>query len=104
MIRPKAHSFEDGEEIQVNIIDENSSTLLTFITEEDYQNFCREIANLQRMGGENLVARIKIYCHTCEGKGTITEEKYPSKEEIEVPCPECNGEKWVWTTPIQEEG
>ena len=42
------------------------------------------------------MARIKIYCHCCEGKGTIEEMKYPSKEPIDVACPECKGRKWVW--------
>jgi len=39
---------------------------------------------------------VKIYCHTCKGKGTVTETLYPSGEEVEVICPECNGQKWVW--------
>jgi len=47
--RVKAHSYEDGEEIRVNIVDENSSILLTFQCEEDYREFCREVAKLQRI-------------------------------------------------------
>jgi len=37
----------------------------------------------------------KVYCHTCNGKGMVKESEYPSKAEIEVPCPECNGDGWV---------
>ena len=46
--RVKAHSYEDGEEIQVNITDWDSSNLLTFGSEEDYRRFCKEVAKLQR--------------------------------------------------------
>ena len=42
-----------------------------------------------------MSSRIKIYCHSCEGKGTLTEKEYPSGRDIEVQCPECNGKKWV---------
>ena len=41
--------------------------------------------------------RDAIFCHCCEGKGTITERKYKSGEEIACVCPECNGNKWVWS-------
>jgi DnaJ-class molecular chaperone len=41
--------------------------------------------------------RVKIFCHSCGGKGTVKEKKYPDGEEIDVVCPECNGDKWVWS-------
>ena len=46
--RIEAFSYEDGEEIQVNITDSDSSVLLTFGSEEDYRKFCEEVAKLQR--------------------------------------------------------
>lgn len=39
---------------------------------------------------------LKIYCRTCDGKKTVEEKAYPTGEIIEVPCPECNGEGWVY--------
>lgn len=47
--RPQAHSFEDGEEIQVNITDENSSISLIFGSEASYREFCGEVAKLQKI-------------------------------------------------------
>ena len=40
--------------------------------------------------------KIKIVCHSCYGTGTVLELAYPSRKSISVPCPECNGEKWVY--------
>jgi DnaJ-class molecular chaperone len=38
---------------------------------------------------------IKIFCHSCEGKGYVTEKAYPSGKTVQVVCPECNGEGYV---------
>ena len=46
--RVEAHSYEDGDEIRVNIMDSDSSVLLTFGSEEEYREFCKEVTNLQR--------------------------------------------------------
>jgi DnaJ-class molecular chaperone len=40
--------------------------------------------------------RIKVFCHTCEGKKNLEDKRYPDGKIIMVPCPECNGEGWVW--------
>lgn len=45
--RPKAHSYEDGWKIKVNIINGNTSILLTFASRKDYRNFCEEVADLK---------------------------------------------------------
>ena len=50
--RPEAFSYEDGDEIQVNITDYDSSVLLTFGTEEEYRKFCGEVAKLKRHENE----------------------------------------------------
>jgi DnaJ-class molecular chaperone len=42
------------------------------------------------------IGRVKIYCHSCEGTGKVTEKAYPSRDEIMVLCPECGGDKWVY--------
>jgi len=47
--------------------------------------------------------KIKVYCHTCHGTGTVTEQQYPSQKQVEVYCPECNGDKWVWVEATQNE-
>ena len=49
MSRIEAYAYEDGNEIRVNITDENSSILLSFCSEEAYQAFCKEVCNLERM-------------------------------------------------------
>lgn len=42
------------------------------------------------------MTRVKICCHSCKGTGRVTEKSYPSGDRIEVLCPECDGEKWVY--------
>ena len=49
MGRPEASSYEDGDEIRVNITDTNSSILLSFQSEEGYRAFCEEVAKLDRI-------------------------------------------------------
>ena len=39
---------------------------------------------------------VKILCHTCEGAKTITETIYETRVEIKLPCPECNGNGYIW--------
>jgi len=46
--------------------------------------------------GDCVTKKVKICCHSCGGKGKVVEKEYPSRKEIMVLCPECNGEKWVW--------
>lgn len=41
------------------------------------------------------MTRIKIFCHSCEGKGYVEEHLYPSGAVVKTVCPECNGEKFV---------
>jgi hypothetical protein len=53
-----------------------------------------ECSRETRERGERM-KRVKIFCHLCEGKGTIPEKAYPNGKEIQCICPECNGEKWV---------
>ena len=53
-----------------------------------------ECSRETRERGERM-KRVKIFCHLCEGKGTIPEKAYPNGKEIQCVCPECNGEKWV---------
>jgi DnaJ-class molecular chaperone len=38
---------------------------------------------------------VKIVCHTCDGKGVITEREYPTFKHVEVVCPECDGKGWI---------
>jgi DnaJ-class molecular chaperone len=40
--------------------------------------------------------KVQVFCHTCEGKGSLEDKAYPNGEEIRTICPECNGRKWVW--------
>jgi DnaJ-class molecular chaperone len=42
---------------------------------------------------------IKIFCHTCDGLGWITEKSYPSGKAVDVVCPECFGKKYVRAEP-----
>jgi len=37
------HVFRDGDEIRVNIVDENSSVLVTFQSDEEFEKFKEEI-------------------------------------------------------------
>lgn len=41
------HVFRDGEEIQLNIVDENSSTILVFSTDAEFEKFRKEIVNFK---------------------------------------------------------
>ena len=43
-----------------------------------------------------MTDKVKIFCHSCEGAKTVKEKAYPSGETIDVPCPECNGDGWVY--------
>jgi len=63
----------------------------------DNAECAKETIKRWKKGGGFMVKKVKIFCHCCDGKGTITEKEYPSGKEIEVLCPECNGEKWVWS-------
>jgi DnaJ-class molecular chaperone len=42
------------------------------------------------------VGRVKVVCHTCNGKGVVDETAYPSTKPIKTLCPECNGDKYVY--------
>lgn len=44
--RPKAQSYVDGDEIRVNITDCNCSILLSFMSVNDFEDFCAEVKNL----------------------------------------------------------
>jgi len=39
--------------------------------------------------------KIKIYCHSCDGKGFVEEKEYPNAKIVKVVCPECNGQKFI---------
>lgn len=39
----KVYVDRDGDEIQLNIVDENSSILVSFETDEEFDNFKKEI-------------------------------------------------------------
>jgi DnaJ-class molecular chaperone len=45
---------------------------------------------------EKAKKKVKIVCHTCDGKGVITEREYPTFKHVMVVCPECNGEGWIY--------
>lgn len=38
---------------------------------------------------------VKIFCHCCDGEGTVEEKSYPERKTIVVLCPECDGKKYV---------
>jgi DnaJ-class molecular chaperone len=38
---------------------------------------------------------IKIFCHSCRGRGHISESSYPDGKAVQVVCPECDGKKYV---------
>jgi DnaJ-class molecular chaperone len=40
--------------------------------------------------------KVQIVCHTCDGIGVITEKEYPTFKYVNVVCPECNGEGWIY--------
>jgi len=42
------HIYRDGEEIRLNIIDENSSVLITFATEKEFHDFIRTVEKAKK--------------------------------------------------------
>ena len=41
------------------------------------------------------MAKEKIFCHTCDGIGWISEKRYLDGKTIDVVCPECDGKRYV---------
>lgn len=48
------------------------------------------------------MAQKKIFCHSCGGKKTVKEKAYPSGNEIDVVCPECDGRGFVWVEAYEK--
>jgi len=46
--------------------------------------------------------RIRIICHTCDGKGVVTELTWPDRREVEVACWECDGRGWIYAKPKKD--
>ena len=46
------------------------------------------------------MTKVKIFCNCCEGNKTIEEKAYPKGNSLDVPCPKCGGDGWVWSVEV----
>lgn len=44
---------------------------------------------------EERMTKIKIRCHSCNGKGYLEDFTYPETKLVKIVCPECDGKKYV---------
>ena len=42
------------------------------------------------------MTKVKVFCHCCKGAKHLVDTAYPSRKDVKVICPECNGKGWVW--------
>jgi len=61
-----------------------------------YMGIKKNLAAKSAQINTSIDTKVKIFCHSCNGRKFVLERAYPSKEEIKTVCPECNGDGWVW--------
>ena len=40
--------------------------------------------------------KVKIFCHSCDGKKFVIQKGYPNAKAVKTVCPECDGIGFVW--------
>ena len=81
---------------------EKLEEFLMLLTEVMSESPTKAMEYLKKALEEERKNYVKVFCHTCGGKGYLTETRWPDEDEVKVVCWECGGRGWVYAKLAEE--